>query len=108
MLLFITAPSSQSSQSGQLEVWDLQNLSLRKVLDTGSYLALSLDNNLIELSTNYNVVIYRLSDLEKIGSNITGLSIKSMCFNYQSDLLGANFSFISSKIVKLENEWVIQ
>jgi hypothetical protein len=105
--LLLIAPVNSSLQYGWLELWDLQTFSFVQRIGYGKHLTISPDNKLIALSTDQDADMYRISDFEKVGFRITGWNeIKFMCFNYQSNLLGANFTSYSPRIVKLLKKWI--
>jgi hypothetical protein len=107
--LCVVAPVTQYLKFGCLEIWDLQTLTLVKKLGFGNHLAISPDNKLLIISSEQGNEIYRFSDFEKVGKNIIDdTQIKSICFNYQSNLIGVSVYSSPTKIIKLVNRWILR
>ncbi len=107
--IFIQASADPHMSGGAVEVWNLSNHSLVKVLEPGLLVAISPDQNLLAFGTfkaqNHFLSVYRISDFEKIGEVGILNHVKGISFNYSSDRVAVATSWGYPRIFKIVNRW---
>ncbi|MBK7499767.1 MAG: hypothetical protein IPI19_11855 [Ignavibacteriales bacterium] len=106
--LYIVASISTNYGYGPLEIWDLQTLSLVKVINlNASLIEISPDQRFI-VAGNSDFAIFRTSDFEKVANfnPSWGGMIFSFSFNPYSSLIGVCSMYDYPKVFNLNRKWI--